>query len=388
LELPDDVGPGTADVSVSVVKKGTFLNMMTVFPESGEQTGISQEIGDLNYFPEIRDVSISGTLRDKNTQEPVADVRVYASVMFDDPQIHVYKTHEDGRFVFSLYDLSGVQDVFLGYQPKGDRNLELLVASDFSNSYPELYEIALPFDTSYRQLLEEMLVNWQLEKRFHSNNDTFGQDPIIHDKTVFGEDVITVQLEDYIELSSLDEVFYEIVPYVRIKNKKGNYTISVRDPAQNIYYDKPLILLDYIPIFDINEIMKIHPTKVQRIEVVNGIYMLGDHALWGVVSLQTNTRNFGGARFPEGSVFVEYQTVTLSQFFTSNEYNTEEKSKSRLPDFRNLLFWDPKVELSTNKTTVSFYASDHASEYDVVVRGFTEDGERCFGVKTIKVIRE
>jgi hypothetical protein len=372
------------------VKHGTFLNLLPEYPGNTDIPVIKQEISHMEHYPEIRDVSISGSVRDAITKEPVSGVRVYASVMFDDPQFHVYKTHEDGRYVFSLNDLSGEQDVFLGFKPHKTKELELIVTSDFSNLYPELNEVYIPFDSSHKKLLEEMLINWQLEKRFRVDNNINipDQDKINPDKPVFGEDVITVKLEDYIELSSLYEVFYEIVPYVKIKEKKARYTISVRDPEQNIYYDDPMILVDYLPVFDVNEIMKIHHTKVQKIEVVNGIYMVGDHALWGVVSLQTDTKNFGGIQFPEGSVFVEYQTVTPSQMFASNEYITPEELVSRLPDFRTLLFWDPQVELSNQNTRVSFYASDHVSKYDIVVRGLTGDGRPCFGLKTIKIIHQ
>ena len=375
------------NVSVSVVKRGTFLDMDKILPETVQPEIKSSDIKNLEFLPEIRDVSISGILRDAKSKEPVSGHRVYASVLFGEPQIHVYKTHDDGRFVFSLNDLSGVQDLFLSFMPRENKKLEMLVTGDFSNDYPQLIEYTPPFDSSHRQLLEEMMINRQLEKRFAEPIKSDVQDSLTESQSLFGEDVITVKLEDYIELSSLYEVFYEIVPYVRIKKKKGDYTISVRDPKQNIYYDQPMILVDYISVFDVNEIMKISHTKVEKIEIVNGIYMFGDHALWGVVSLETNTKNFGGIRYPEGSLFVEYQTVNPSQFFDSNHYRTEESRNSRKPDFRNTLYWNPNVILKENKTSIGFYASDHTSAYDIIVKGIDENNNPVFGIKTINITK-
>ncbi|HEY5325523.1 MAG TPA: hypothetical protein VIJ27_00855, partial [Mucilaginibacter sp.] len=48
--------------------------------------------------------------------------------------------------------------------------------------------------------------------------------------------------------------------------------------------------------------------------------------------------------------------------------------KSRLPDFRNLLFWAPKVNPNT-KNAVSFYTSDREGEYIGIVQGVTANGE-------------
>ncbi len=45
-------------------------------------------------------------------------------------------------------------------------------------------------------------------------------------------------------------------------------------------------------------------------------------------------------------------------------------SNSRIPDRRNLLYWNPDVQLSADKnTTISFYTSDNRGDYIVFIRG-------------------
>jgi penicillin V acylase-like amidase (Ntn superfamily) len=56
-------------------------------------------------------------------------------------------------------------------------------------------------------------------------------------------------------------------------------------------------------------------------------------------------------------------------------YETPEQITSRLPDFRNQLFWAP--ELKTNgqgKAQLHFYTSDQKGDYIVVVQGLNAEG--------------
>lgn len=80
----------------------------------------------------------------------------------------------------------------------------------------------------------------------------------------------------------------------------------------------------------------------------------------------------------------EYQTVSPSFKFNPPVYDTEEKSLNRLADFRNLLYWSPNLRISDD-TSVSFYASDHKSTFDVIVKGYTESGQVCYGTTSFTV---
>jgi hypothetical protein len=53
-----------------------------------------------------------------------------------------------------------------------------------------------------------------------------------------------------------------------------------------------------------------------------------------------------------------------------SSYDFNERScNSRIPDRRNLLYWNPDIRLSADKkTTISFYTSDSEGDYVVYVR--------------------
>ena len=98
----------------------------------------------------------------------------------------------------------------------------------------------------------------------------------------------------------------------------------------------------------------------------------------------TNTDNFGGIKTPKNSVFLEYQTISDHYNFTSAAYTDQQTIQNRKADFRTLLYWNPDIEFK-NEQKVEFYTSDHCSKYEVIIRGFTEDGKACFAKSEFEV---
>ena len=59
---------------------------------------------------------------------------------------------------------------------------------------------------------------------------------------------------------------------------------------------------------------------------------------------------------------------------------------SRIPDFRNLLYWTPSLSLApSGKGKVEFYTSDLIGKYAVVVQGISTDGKSGSQMLTFEV---
>ena len=60
--------------------------------------------------------------------------------------------------------------------------------------------------------------------------------------------------------------------------------------------------------------------------------------------------------------------------FFAPRYETAQQ-QSRLPDFRNLLYWQPELALAAGQPrTLTFYTSDQVGRYLVVAQGLAADG--------------
>ena len=123
------------------------------------------------------------------------------------------------------------------------------------------------------------------------------------------------------------------------------------------------------------------------IQVINNTYIYGDQFLQGIVSIHTNTENFGGIKTDEGANFLTYQTITPQTIFPETDYTIPKYSENKLPDFRNTLFWNPEVVLEGGITDIRFFASDYCNEYEIIVSGYNNEGIPCSGKKTIRITR-
>jgi hypothetical protein len=61
--------------------------------------------------------------------------------------------------------------------------------------------------------------------------------------------------------------------------------------------------------------------------------------------------------------------------FYSPQYETEEQAASRLPDFRNLLYWSPDITTgSKGQTALTFFTGDVKGKYIDIIEGISTDG--------------
>lgn len=385
VELKFQIPSGDiAGLNVSVVRRGTMRQTEGFTSTETNNVKISENgVNSLFWIPETRGVSISGTVTEKKSMATVAGVNIYLSVLGEDAQMHITKTTENGAFAFSLGYISGSQEIFIGIDPGNEKGLQLFVNNDFSNEFPELKNIPASIDTTYKSLIEEMLVNLQSKKILSQTIEKKNEKQTIRE--IFGQADISIRLSDYIDLPNLENIFYELVPTVTIRNSEGKKVLNVLNPKIDMVFPNQLLLLDHVPIFDVEAMLSITPVKIENIDVFNRVYYLGDNILNNVIMVDTKEGDFGGYEFQEGSAFVEYQTFGTSKKFEIPTYASLPEKKFRIPDFRTLLYWNPELIVSGNDTTLSFYTSDNTGDYDIYVRGITKEGNHCFGHGSIRI---
>lgn len=333
------------------------------------------------WLPETRGPSISGIVQDKETAEGITDHKIMTSTLFKNQQLHINESRENGRFDISLAYPAGKQTVYLVAEPIENKKPEILVLNDFSSDFPSLLNATFSPDASQKRFFEELLVNKQIRDRFADDPET---EETAEDLPYwYGEPTTSCLLDEYIGFNTMTEVFHEIIPNVRLRTEGGRYHFRVYDDRLNVFYDDPLVLIDNTPVFDVDKIMKIFPAQVKKIDVINRTYILGHRFIRGIISIRTKTNNLAGIEFPDDAVFYEYQAPADEMIFPEKKYDAESVS-AKLPDFRTLLYWNPGIRTMLD-AHVEFYTSDHRSEYDLIVRGFTSDGRPCYGKSKIRV---
>ncbi len=142
-------------------------------------------------------------------------------------------------------------------------------------------------------------------------------------------------------------------------------------------FDKdPLILLDGVPVFDVDKIMAYDPLKVQKLEVVASKYIWGPIVADGIVSYTTYKGDLPGYSLDPHDVILDYDGLQKQRIFYSPQYATEKEQQSRLPDFRDVLYWSPDVNTDAQgKGHLSFYTGDVPGKYLVELQGISGNGD-------------
>ena len=340
---------------------------------------------DMTYLPEIRDVSVSGMLRHRETKEPVSGHKVYASLLFKGQRLHIDRTNEQGRFIFSLHGAEGLNDLYLCPENRRDEKHELLVDNKFSQLKPDFLPGALNVDSALVPLIREMMIDQQLSGIGEEDDiedagagDSLGQ-------PAYFEDAKTVYMSDYVDFEKTETVFREIVPDVYIRRQEGSYSFKIERKDGVFLPGDPLILFDNIPVFEPNKILQVQPSQIESIQVIPQSYILGDYSLNGVILINSTTDNFADLDFPRGSTFLQYQGVSDDGAFRAKTYQDTTKRSKRRPDFRTTLYWDPNLTITGQGKSISFFASDRKGNYEIFIRGFGEDGSYHYSRKTITV---
>jgi hypothetical protein len=202
--------------------------------------------------------------------------------------------------------------------------------------------------------------------------------PKMPDSTAFyGQPDHKYFLDDYTRFITMEEVIREYVSGVSVRRRRQKFHLAVvNEPRHSIFDDDPLILLDGVPIFDADKIMAFDPLKTKKIEVVTKQYFLGAASESGIVSFFTYQGDLAGFQLDPNALVVEYDGVQLKREFYSPMYETTNQINSRIPDFRNVLYWsgDARPDADGRKQ-LSFYTSDRPGKYAVVIQGLTIDGK-------------
>ncbi len=199
----------------------------------------------------------------------------------------------------------------------------------------------------------------------------------------FGFPSKTYYLDNYTRFHQMEEVMREYVKEVRVRNRQNTFHYEVYNELEKLYFNNdPLVLIDGVPVFNINKIMEIDPLKIKKIDITTTRLFLGAKEYEGIVSYSTYNGDLEGYELSPGSLVLEYDGLQLEREFYSPKYETDAQSSSRIPDLRNVLYWSPHIQTINGKQNISFYTSDVPGKYLVVINGISDDG--LVGNTTVK----
>jgi len=351
---------------------------------------ISDTIPDFKFKTENEDHYLSGVLS-TGSQKPASPGEfVLLSIPGKTPAFQYAITNNEARFSFSIPINDGEQDLII--QPDDIwKDFKVNLESSFSDINLPSEMRSNPIVKPIPQYISEMSINYQVSEIYESSSvgTTFydhSQSPI-HSKRFYGKPSSEIILKDWVKLPVMEEVFFEIVPNIKLKKKGPDYEMLMVDPVGKILYDAPpTMLIDGVIIRNPKIIANLNPGQVEKIDVVKNQYRVGDYLFNGLVNVITKSGDFKDIPVPNQTIRMQYRIFDPVPIFNTPDYSSAEMKISRTPDFRNTLYWNPSVKPQKDgKIKIEFWTSDDKSDYEINIQGITAEGKTLSIKKNLKI---
>lgn len=125
--------------------------------------------------------------------------------------------------------------------------------------------------------------------------------------------------------------------------------------------------------------------KILKIDVIETERTFGDLVFYGVISIITKSNEILKTKPTSSSLRIKNDLTNSSKSFVAINPNTIKDMHT--PFFRQLLYWNPNLELKgSDQTNLEFYTSDNIGNYTLKVVGISEDGTPVNYSSCIQVI--
>lgn len=350
---------------------------------------LTSEKPKFRFLPEYNGHLINGQATYTNGA-PARYAVVYLAAIGKTVQLYGANSGGAGRLMFNTANMYGPGEVVLQTNPKLDTNTyRISITNPFSEEFSAIRIPSFFISKASSALLQNNNVGMQAQNLYKPER-LYVYNAV--DSSLFYNDQYQrFKLDHYVRYITIDEVLREYVKNAFVAKQGKHFHVKIMD-ARGFYLDEgkedPLVLLDGVPVFDLDKAFSVDPLKITQLDVVNQKYYWGPIKANGIIALNSYKNDFGGLKLDPKAIVLDYEGLQLPRRFYSPVYDTGAQQASRLPDFRNLLYWSPDVNTGADgKAQVSFYTPDKAGKYIGVVQGLSVNGASGSGTFVFDVVK-
>ncbi len=338
------------------------------------------------YVPEYSGHIITGKVTYQATGKPVAEMLVYLSVPGRRVQLKGCISDSDGLVHFDMKDFYGANQIVVQTHYGDDSLYHLEIFTPFSEEYSHNRFPAFYVSQGESDNLQTGNMGVQVENAYHEKDLQKLSPPLMDSLPFYDKPYKTYLLDNYTRFTTMEEVLREYVEEISVRRRGTNYRLMAfnapgfdlkdKQPIEQLFENNPLVLLDGVPVFDIDKIIAYDPLKVQKLEVVASRYYWGPITADGIASFTTYKANLEGFTLDPHSLFMDYAGLQEQRIFYSPDYSSEQQLRSRLPDFRDLLYWSPDIITGEKgNSQITFFTGDVPGKYWVDLQGISTNGD-------------
>lgn len=173
-------------------------------------------------------------------------------------------------------------------------------------------------------------------------------------------------LDEYTHMSSIRELIVEFVRGVKRQKEGGVNMLFTVDPETHSYSRWPaLVLLDGMPVYDIDEILEYDAHLVKYVQIYTGRFTFGQTCCQGVISFVTRGGRLSNYKLDAGSHLVSY---AFPQDHPHYAAHSTACPPSGCP--HSTLLWEP----AARGLSYTFRAPAAPGRYQVTIQCYQADG--------------
>jgi hypothetical protein len=337
------------------------------------------------YLPELEGPIVHAKIMNKKSGLPVKQVLTYFSVPGKPFYFSTAKSDSSGNLLFNLKTDLKATEAILQTNPIIDTVYNISLIDPFETSISTKHKAPFLLPTNVKSDLLNRSISSQSQTIF--DKSTINEVPQMDTTAFFGNPSTTYYLDAYTRFTSMEELTKEYVKEIKLKEKGKDFSIVLWNSRFQLFNEgAPLLLMDGVPIFNINNLLAFDPLKISKIDIITETNLTGNLFSNGIVSYSTYNGDLAGYPIDANALLMQYEGTQSSRKFYSPSYSNRQLQNSKTPDLRNVLHWDP-VLLANNLTDnkIHFYSSDLSGKYAIFVQGISSNGLMGSCIKYINV---
>ena len=229
--------------------------------------------------------------------------QIVASLSIIGKQIHYFegKMIDDSTAVFNTFGVNGKQPLVLSARTATGVNLPIEMISPFAMLLPKkLPHLVFHYQRDEVERRSIAMQRHQMaitpEKRelqlgVFADEATEETVPLDYDDTLFGvKPFLTYNLDEYRQFLTIREVLVEYVGCVSKNKTNGIPHLYVTVDADDYHGLFPsLVLIDGMPVFDIEQLLSYDARRINYINIYGGQYAFGNDVYNGILSFVTRS---------------------------------------------------------------------------------------------------
>jgi hypothetical protein len=206
----------------------------------------------LSFLPDKYGPSLSGSVVYSRTSAVKrSETSIHFTLLGDTPGYLVCRPDHTGRFAVALPYYQGNLELFV--QPESDDGslTEVRIDRDFDQRHLSLPAAAFTVADRDRQKVEIMARNVQLSRIYQEKSLLTEKDPVAEVPPFYGKPTFSVDMDRYVLLPTLNEVFLNLVPGVTPVKRRNRNSLHIDSENPTLSLFDPLIMVDQVPVFDL-----------------------------------------------------------------------------------------------------------------------------------------